>query len=89
MIGLKGGSLDQRGNMESLQRDGLARVKAVDAVRLPVRQNNNTCFCTVSRPTTDHNFLTPPPPRTTTKKNVSCLRKPDETRGTSSPIVFS
>ena len=54
MIG--GGSLDQRGNMDSLQRDGLARVKAVDAFRLQVRQNNNTCFCTVSRPTTDHNF---------------------------------
>ena len=55
MIG-RGDSLDQRGNMESLQRDGLARVKAVDAFRLPVRQNNNTCFCMVSRPTTDLNF---------------------------------
>ena len=54
MIG--GGSLDQRGNMESLQRDKQARVKAVNAFRLPVRQNNNTCFCTVSRPTTDLNF---------------------------------
>ena len=53
---LVGDSLDQRGNMESLQRDGPARVKAVDAFRLPVRQNNNTCFCTVSRPTIDINF---------------------------------
>ena len=65
MIGRGGGSLDQRGNMESLQRDGLARVKAVDAFRLPVRQNNNTCFCTVSRPTTDLNFNSPPPKETT------------------------
>ena len=68
MIGW-GDSLDQRGNMESLQRDGLARVKAVDAFRLPVRQNNNyTCFCTVSRPTTDLNVLIPPP-----KKNQLCI----------------
>ena len=51
-----GGSLDQRGNIESLQRDWPARVKAVDAFRLPVRQKSNTCFCTVSRPTTDINF---------------------------------
>ena len=28
MIGWGGGSLDERGNMKSLQRDGLARVKA-------------------------------------------------------------
>ena len=56
MIGWGGGSLDQRGNMESLQRDGPARVKAVDAFRLPVRQNNNICFYAVSRPTTDINF---------------------------------
>ena len=62
MIGLGGGSLDQLGNMESLQQDGLARVKAVDAFRLPVRQNNNTCFCTVSRPTTDLYFSPLPPP---------------------------
>ena len=61
MIGLGGGSLDQPGNMEILQRDGLARVKAVDAFRLPVRQKNNTCFCTVSRPTTDLNPPSPPP----------------------------
>ena len=73
-------SLDQRGNIESLQRDGLARVKAVDAFRLPVRQNNNTCFCTVSRPTNDLNF-NPPPPKKKKKTNfVSYLRKPDETR---------
>ena len=38
MICWGGGGLDQRGNMESLQRDGLARVKAVDTFRLPVRQ---------------------------------------------------
>ena len=44
MIGLGWGSLDQPGNKESLQRDGLARVKAVDVFRLPVRKNNNTCF---------------------------------------------
>ena len=58
MIGWGGGGgiLDQRGNMESLQRDELARVKAVDAFQLLVRQNNNTCFCTVSRPTTYLNF---------------------------------
>ena len=70
-----GGSLDQRGNMESLQRDGLARVKAVDAFRLPVRQNNNTCFCTVSLPTTDLNFLTPPPKKKKTikKKKKLCI----------------
>ena len=37
MIG--GGSPDQRGNMENLQRDGLARIKAGDVFRLPVRQN--------------------------------------------------
>ena len=60
MIGWGGGfSLDQRRNMESLQRDGLARVKAVDAFRLPVRQNKNTCFYTVSRPTTNLNLNHP------------------------------
>ena len=32
MIGGGGDSLDQRRNMENLQRDGLARVKAVDAL---------------------------------------------------------
>ena len=64
-------SLDQRGNIESLQRDGLARVKAVDAFRLPVRQNNNTCFCTVSRPTNDLNFNPPPPKKK--KKNKLCI----------------
>ena len=52
-------------NMESLQRDGLARVKAVDAFRLPVSQNNNTCFCTVSLPTTDPTFNPTPPPKST------------------------
>ena len=64
--------------MESLQRDGLARVKkAVDAFQLPVRQNNNTCFCSVDLPPTL--IFTPPPQK---KKNfVSYLRKPDETRG--------
>ena len=55
MIG-GGGGLDQRGNMESLQRDGLAKVKAYDAFRLLVRQNNNIYFCMVSRPTIDLNF---------------------------------
>ena len=74
-----GGSLDQRGNIESLQRDWPARVKAVDAFRLPVRQNNNTCFCTVSRPTNDINFYPPQPPPP--PNFVSYLRKPDETRG--------
>ena len=29
---------------------------AVDSFRLPVRQNKNTCFCTVSRPTTNLNL---------------------------------
>ena len=77
MVGWGGGSLDQRGNMESLQQDWLARVNAVDASRLPVRLNNNTCFCTVSRPTTDLNFDHPPPPK---KNFLSYLRKPDETR---------
>ena len=57
------GSLDQRWNMESLQRDGLARVKAIDAFRLPVRQNNNTCFCPVSRTTNGLNFYPPPQPK--------------------------
>ena len=57
MIGWGGGGLDQRGNIENLlQRDGLAKVKAADAFRLLVRQNNNIYFCTVSRPTTDLNF---------------------------------
>ena len=71
--------------MESMQRDGLAKVNVVDAFRLPVRQNNNTCFCTVSLPTTDLNFLTPPPKK---KINfVSYLRKPDETRGTGGIVI--
>ena len=64
------GSLDQCGNMESLQRDGLARVKAVDALWLPVRQNKNTCFCTVSRPTIDLNFYPPPSPPKKKKKTL-------------------
>ena len=63
-----GRSLEQRGNMERLQMDGFAMVKAADAFRLPVRQNNNTCFCTVPRPTTDLNFLTPPPQKKTKNK---------------------
>ena len=36
------GSPDQRENMESLQWDGLARIKAVYAFRLPVRQNKSS-----------------------------------------------
>ena len=70
--------------MESLQRDGPARVKALDAFRLPVRQNNNTCFCTVSRPTADINFY-PLPPKKKQKQKQNKLfivsEKPDETRG--------
>ena len=68
-----GGSLDQRGNIESLQRYGPARVKVVDTFRLPVRQNNNTCFCTVSRPITDINF-NPPPPKKKKKKKLTLYR---------------
>ena len=67
MIGW-GDSLDQRGNMESLQRDGPARVKTVDAFRLPVRQNNNTCFLYGLSTYHRHLFLTPPPPRQKKKK---------------------
>ena len=67
------GCLDQRGNTESLQRDGLARFKAVDAFPLPVMQNINT----VSLPTTDLNFNPPPP---NPPNFLSYLRKPDETR---------
>ena len=58
MIGLRD-SLELQRNIEILQRDGLARVKSVDVFLLLVRQNKNTCFCTVPRPTTNLN-LTPP-----------------------------
>ena len=76
------GHLDHRGNMESLQRDGLAGVNAVDAFRLPVRQNNNTCLCTVSRPTTDLNFYPPPPPqkKKKTKKTNKQKQKQNKTK---------
>ena len=40
MIGWGRGSREQCGNMESLQRDCLTRVKAVDAFGLPTKQQN-------------------------------------------------
>ena len=39
-----GGGPDLLGNMEGLQRDGLVRIKAVDASWLPVRQIKIICF---------------------------------------------
>ena len=66
---------DQLGNMKSLQRDGLARIRAVDASWIPVRKNKNICFCTVSRPTTYSNFTNP------LKLCIVPLSWPDETRG--------
>ena len=82
-----GGSRDQRGNIESVQRDGPARVKAVDAFRLPVRQNNNTCLCPVSRPTTDINFY-PPKKKNPTLRIVSEKTRWNTGRGRHAQAYF-
>ena len=72
MIGWGGGSrLDQRGNMESLQRDGLARVKAVDAFRLLVRQNKkHVSVRSLDLPPT---LIFNPPPQKKTTTTLYCF----------------